>query len=175
MVSTGSLNSPSTFNLTALAATGDCHLELLRGQDFHTGEFPILSFLLHYQLCFLHKELPYSKYFGCCEIQTMRLEDDYLIPFLSPSVFRMMTRCSGNFQSNSRRFPYCGSGVCMCVCVQGVWSLCRGYGVYIGGMKYHYEHRDFYILMYFNPFQWVFFFPWISNRFIFFKWGAPSG
>lgn len=126
-VSTGSLNSPSTFNLTALAATGDCHLELLFCQDFHTGEFPILSFLLHYQLCFLHKELPYSKYFGCCEVQTMRLEDDYLIPFLSPSVFRMMTRCSGNFQSNSRRFPYCGSGVCVCVCMV--------YGACVGGME----------------------------------------
>ena len=62
MVSTGSLNSPSTFNLTASAAIGDCHLELLFCQDFHTGEIPILSFLLHYSLCFLHKELSYSKY-----------------------------------------------------------------------------------------------------------------
>lgn len=62
MVSTGSLNPPSTFNLTALAAIGDCHLELLFRQDFHTGEIPILAFLLHYRLCSLHKELPYNKY-----------------------------------------------------------------------------------------------------------------
>lgn len=57
----------------------------------------------------------------------MRLEDNYLIPFLSLSVFRMMTQCSGNLQSNSKVFPIVAEGVCVCVGgmepVNGVWRI----------------------------------------------------